>query len=221
MSADEAAIARHNMVECQLRPSNITDERILGAMGAVPREVFVPERLRAVAYADEDIEVGGGRRLIEPLALAKLVQAAEVGAGERVLAVGCATGYAAAVLARLAAEVVVTQADEAGVGRIEAALRAFDGPPVTTAVEPDLLRGHPGRAPYDAVLLLGAVAAAPLGLRDQLAEGGRLVAVVAQGRVGKLRVWTRVGEDLGERVVNDAQIPPLPVPAEAPGFSFI
>lgn len=207
------------MVENQLKPNRITDPRLLAAMGAVPRELFVPPTLRNVAYVDEDLPLGDGRFLIEPLALAKMVQAARIGPEDVVLVIGDATGYAAAVVARLAATVIllVETAEEA---------RALDrlvpevGADNLVVQIGDPRAGLPSQAPFDVILLTGAVRVVPRALLDQLAPGGRLVTVLADGRPGEVTVFERTDHGIGRRAVDDAMVPELVALRPPPVFTL-
>lgn len=214
------AEARRNMIECQLRPNRIMDERVLEAMTAVPREAFVPKSHKGVAYADEDLRLPDGRRLIEPLTLARMLQHSAIGPGDVVLTIGCDTGYAAAVTARLAGTAIVLERDPAMAEQVQAALDASEVANAVVAVVDEPLAGHPDQAPYDVVLLLGSLASPPLALGEQVSEGGRIAAVLDRGHIGKLMIWTKVGGVLGGREIADAQIPPLPVAHKEPSFVF-
>lgn len=216
----EYSRARVNMVENQLRPSRIDDPRLLAAMLEVPRDRFVPKALRGVAYADEDLTFPDGRFLIEPLALARLIQTAAVKPEDVVLVLGCSTGYAAAVLAKLAATVILVEPGEAIAGQIESLLDDLGVDNVVVTSNQDPLAGAPSQAPFDVVLLTGAVDAVPPALLDQLGEGGRLVAVIDHGRIGKGTLFTRLHGVVGGRVLFDAQIPPLPGVVPSPVFAF-
>ncbi|MBV8592826.1 MAG: protein-L-isoaspartate O-methyltransferase, partial [Caulobacteraceae bacterium] len=193
------AAARLNMVESQVRPNKVTDPRLLEALLEVSREDFVPDQLRGVAYVDEDVPLGGGRFLMEPMVFARLVQTAAVKPGDTVLEVGGGTGYSAAVLARLAAR-VVTLESEAELGRqAEANLRRLGVSNARVAIGP-LVGGYAAAAPYAVILFGGAVERVPSGIIDQLAEGGRLVAVIAPpGEPGRATLITRVGGALSRR----------------------
>jgi protein-L-isoaspartate(D-aspartate) O-methyltransferase len=202
------ARARLNMVANQLRPNRIEDPRLLDAMREVARERFLPKPLRGVAYADEDLPLPGGH-LIEPLALARMIQAARIRSHEVVLVVGCVTGYAGAVVARLAATVILIQPDQTATERIETLLEELGVDNVVVLASEDPSAGHPSQAPFDGILLVGALDVVPAALCEQLAEGGRLVAVVDDGRIGKGTVMTRLHGVIGSQVVFDAQIPRL------------
>jgi protein-L-isoaspartate(D-aspartate) O-methyltransferase len=206
---------RINMVESQVRPSDVTDRRIIRAMLEVPREAFVPGPLQALAYMDEAVpavEPAAGRPerfLLAPRTFAKLVQLAEIGPGSIVLDVGCATGYSTAVLARLAKAVVAVEADAALAARATQTLRQL-GANNALVVEGALEKGAPAHAPFDAILLNGAVSRVPAELLEQLKDGGRLVAVIADGAFGRAQVCQRTGKVFDARPVFDAGAERLP-----------
>ena len=206
---------RINMVESQVRPSDVTDRRIIRAMLEVPREAFVPQSLQALAYMDEAVpaaeDAGGrpGRCLLAPRTFAKLVQLAEIGPDAVVLDVGCATGYSTAVLARLAKAVVAVEVDAALAASATQTLRRL-GVGNALVIEGALEKGAPSHAPFDAILLDGAVPQVPQQLLEQLKDGGRLVAVIADGAFGRAQVWRRTGKVFDPRPAFDAGAPPLP-----------
>jgi len=211
--------ARRAMVDNQLRPSRISDPGLLDAMGSIARERFLPQRLRGVAYLDEDIDLGGGRHLTEPLVLGKLLQAARPDPAAAALVVGCDTGYCTAVISRLVATAFVLCPDEASRKSIEANLEAVGSDNAIVQIG-DYLDGLPEQAPFGTILVVGSLPAIPGTLTDQLDQGGRLAAVVARGRAGHVVIAERVGEAIGERVVFDAATPPLRLPERASQFVF-
>lgn len=213
------AAARHNMVESQLRPNRVTDEDLLAGFATVPRELFVPDALRSVAYVDDDIEIAPGRWLMEPMVLGRLLQAAEPRREDIALVIGAGTGYSCAVLARLVNTVVALESDRvlaAAAGRILAEL-SIDN---VVVLEGQLAEGHPRQAPYDLILIDGAVDEVPEAFERQLAEGGRLVSVVRAGPVGHAKLATRTGGVVSRRVLFDAAVSMLPGFVREPGFVF-
>lgn len=212
--------ARRNMLESQLRPNQISNLDLLAAMGELPRERFLSERLRGVAYVDEDVAIGGGRFIMEPLVLARLIQLAWVRKTEKALDIGCGTGYATAVLARLCHNVVGLEVDSKLAAEASGLLRDL-GIRNAWVVEGPLAQGYKPRAPYDVILLSGAVEVIPSAITDQLAEGGRLVAVVwAKGSVGRITLFTRNRGVLSSRASHDAATLPLPGFARPKEFVF-
>ncbi len=215
----DAAAARRQMVDGQLKPHRILDAAILSAMGDVPREAFVPERLAAVAYVDEDIEIAPGRHMMEPMVFGRLLQELAIEPHHRVLDVGCLTGYSSAVLARLAARVVALEMDGDLATRTGRLLARLDLNNVFTTVGA-LSAGEASNAPYDRILLEGATEEVPEALKQQLADGGRLAAVVRRNGVGKATIVERHGNAFGVREVFDAATPMLPGMTKPRGFVF-
>jgi protein-L-isoaspartate(D-aspartate) O-methyltransferase len=217
------ATARQNMVDCQVRPSDVTDNRIIDAMLAVPREAFVPENQRAMAYLDLDLDISEGgsakRFLIKPVVIAKMLQAAEIGDTDRVLVTGWATGYAAAVVAHLAGQVTATESDQAHAAKARAVLAELGLGNVTFRAA-DPVDGDPENAPYDVIVLDGATEIVPDRLYGQLKEGGRLVGVFAQSKPPRAMIVTRSHGDFGHRALFDATVPVLPGLQRRPEFVF-
>lgn len=170
--------SRQYMVDCQVRPSDVTDLRIIDAMLAVPRENFVPQSKRLIAYLDSDIDVAADGRpkrcLIKPAVLAKMLQAATISETDRVLVVGCATGYSAAVVAHLAAQVFATEPDSALANAAARNLADLGLANVTVSTAKPA-EGEKAHAPYDVIVMDGATEVEPHGLYEQLKMGGRLV----------------------------------------------
>lgn len=204
---DERA-RRRNMVENQLRPSNVNDPRVLEAMGAVPRTPFVPAALKGVAYGDDDLVLPDGRFLIEPLVLARMLQLATVQPTDTALVIGCDTGYVGVVVAKIAATVFAT-VDPTHMAEVEARVAAQDAVNLFLHPSTGPLDGHPEQAPFDLVVVVGRVPEVPDALTSQLAENGRLVAVVGERRVGRGVLITRVHGHVGQRAAFDAAIPAL------------
>ncbi len=214
------AEARLNMVDCQLRTNKVTDEAVLDAFLNIPRERFVPPAARGVAYVDDDIPLGRDRALMAPMVLARLVQLAAIGPVDKVLEIGCGTGYATAVLARLAAHVTALECDP-GFAAAARALLGELGCVGLEIVSGPLAEGWPPKAPYDVILFGGAVEAIPPAIAAQLGEGGRLVAVVAPREgTGQAVLMMREEGALSSRPAFDAAIAALPGFERAPSFVF-
>ncbi len=213
------AAQRAAMVSGQLKPWKVTDERVLEAMGAVPRELFVPKALKGLAYVDEDLEVAPGRYIMEPRVLARLIQEAEVAPGDVVLEIGTVTGYGAAVLARLANTVVALECDEALAETARAALDEAGADNVAVVTGP-LEKGWPQEGPFNVIFVNGAVEEIPDAWIDQLAEGGRLVCVKRSGDESHGYLVVKSGNASGGRPAFDAFTPLLPGFARPPAFQF-
>jgi protein-L-isoaspartate(D-aspartate) O-methyltransferase len=212
--------ARRKMVENQIRPNRVTDAAIVAAMAELPREAFVPPELRSIAYVDEDVALGGGRYLMEPLLTARLIQAAQIESDDIVLDVGCATGYAAAIIARLAGAVVALESDPGLAERARQTLTEL-GCETVSVVVGALADGHARQAPYDVIVIEGAIAAVPDAIAAQLAEGGRLVAIINDGgAVGRGALFLRTHGVLSRLVVFDGATPFLPGFEPRPEFRF-
>ena len=206
--------ARQNMIDSQVRPGGVIDLRVIAAMGAVPRERFVPEERRTFAYVDEDLFIGmdaqGARRhLLEPLTLARMLQLADIDPADCVLDVGVATGYSSAVLSRLAQSVIALERDEALAGQATANLEALDCVNAAVVQGPHEA-GWRSEAPFDAIVLQGRIEEKPAALLEQLADLGRLVCVFGQPNAARIRVYTRRGRAISYIDYHDAFAPPLP-----------
>lgn len=214
------ATARKNMVENQIRTNRVTDSRLIDALDMVPRERFVPETLRGVAYFDGEVELGSGRKLMGVLVFARLLQAAEIKPSEIVLDVGCGTGYSASVLARLASTVVALESDAALAARAGALLSELGGDNVAMVSGP-LAAGDAAHGPYDVIVLEGEVSHVPDALKKQLAPGGRLVAVIQAGEsIGRATLIRNVAGTLSSLTLFDAKVATLPGFEKQPGFVF-
>jgi protein-L-isoaspartate(D-aspartate) O-methyltransferase len=213
-------LARSKMIVSQVRPNGITDGRIIQAMATLPREIFVPEGRRGLAYMDEDIAIGADRSLMEPMALAKLVQLAEIEADDHVLHIGCGTGYATAVLAALAKSVIAIDADEAFVDAAVANLARL-GIENTQIRKAAHAAGWSDGQPYDAILVDGRVPAVPSTLFQQLRDGGRLVAIVGVREVATATAYNRHDGAISSLPAFEASVGRLPgITVDRPGFVF-
>jgi len=212
--------ARLNMVDSQLRPNKVTDERVIGAFLQLRREVFLPDRLRPLAYLDDDLPLGGGRFLMQPMVTARLLQAAEIGPKDAVMVVGAGVGYEAALTALLGRSVVALEED-AELARIGRSALVDHRIGSVTYVEETMSLGCRQRAPYDVILFAGAAAAIPPEIGPQLAEGGRMGVVLRPHLgMGRATLITRTGEVLAQRVIFDAATPLLPGFVAKPAFVF-
>ena len=211
------AAARRNMVDGTIRTADVTDLRLLWAFQEVPRERFVPAKSAELAYVDFYLPVAPGRCLFMTRVLAKLLQAAGVAAADRVLMVGCATGYGAAILARVAAQVVALEENAELAHTARAALAGCANVEVMSG---PLASGWAVAAPYDLIVVEGATEVVPDTLLSQLSDGGRLVCVLGGDPAAKAMLYLRSGDDVGGRAVFDAAAPVLPGFAKAPAFAF-
>ena len=217
------ATARQKMVDGQVRPSDVTDLRIIDAMLAVPREAFIPPAQRALAYLDLDLDISEGgsakRFLIKPAVTAKMLQAAEITDTASVLVASSAPGYTAALVARLAGQVTATESDPSQAAQAGEVLAQLGLGNVTFAAA-TAAEGYPANAPYDVILLDGATEITPDRLYGQLKEGGRLVGVFAMTPPPRATIVTRFHGDFGNRPLFDAAAPVLPGLERRPAFVF-
>jgi protein-L-isoaspartate(D-aspartate) O-methyltransferase len=219
------AAARRMMVDGQIRTSDVTDLRLIAAMLDVPRERYVPHDKIALAYLDFDVPVTSGaheaetRRLLKPVVLARMIQAADVEEGDNVLDVGCATGYSAAILGRLAGSVTALEQDATLARHARENLETAHQSNARVVTGP-LVEGWAANGPYDVILLDGATEVAPEALFRQLKEGGRMVAVVGRTPNGRAMLYRCTSGDVTGWPVFDAAAPTLPGFAAVPSFVF-
>jgi protein-L-isoaspartate(D-aspartate) O-methyltransferase len=211
--------ARQKMVDGQVRPSDVTDLRIIDAMLAVPREEFVPTAQRAMAYLDLDLEVGPKRFMMKPVILGRMLQAADLKATDNVLVVGCPTGYSAAVIAQIVGKVTATEGDSALAAKAadQTAKLGYSNITFAAGAPAD---GCAANGPYDVIVMAGATEVAPTGLYGQLAPGGRLLGVFAMTQPQRATIVTHSHEEFGTRALFDASVPVLPGLERLPAFVF-
>jgi protein-L-isoaspartate(D-aspartate) O-methyltransferase len=217
--------ARVKMVENQIRTTDVTSHSVLNAFFAVPREAFVPEKAKVLAYVDNDIEIcpsdagKGARFLMEASPLAKLLQLATIGKEDVVLEIGAGTGYASALLSLLAGSVVALECDEALAAGASETLSTM-GFANVTVVTGELSKGHASGAPYGLIFVNGSVEEIPASLLDQLGEDGRLVVVKGYGNSARATVFVREHGAFSENVFFNASVKPLPGFSKAKEFVF-
>lgn len=213
------AAAREAMVDCQVRPSDVTRFSIIEAMLRVPREDYVPAALRPVAYLGEHVPLGNGRVVLDPRVFAKMLDAANIGPRDIVLDVGCGLGYSTAVIARLAAVVIGLEEDAALAADAQGQLTSHGAENAVVETGP-LPSGVPQHGPFDVILFEGAVEAIPDAYVAQLKPGGRAVAIFSNGAGGQARFGLRTGDGIAWRWIFDATAPVLPGFAETKAFEF-
>lgn len=215
----DTAALRTMMVDTQIRPSDVTKFPIISAMLHVERERFVPDTARQTAYMDGPIALGGGRAMLEPRTLAKMLDALDIQGDEMVLDIGCGLGYSSAVIARLAEAVVAVEDDEAHAGDAETQLAETDADNVAV-VQGSLADGAAKHGPYDVIVVQGGVEQMPEALQDQLKEGGRIAAIFMRGPLGVCRIGHKSGESVTWRDAFNATAAVLPGFAHQPEFQL-
>ncbi len=213
------AAARDHMVESQVRTNDVTDPAIQAALRFVPRERFMPASKQALAYGDANVAIDEGRYLLRPRDFAKMIQSADIKPTDIVLDIACGRGYSTAVLAQLAETVIGLEDNDAAVEKASELLTDADIMNVAV-VKGDLKAGAREHGPFDVIFVNGAVSAPPKSWLEQLATGGRLVVVEMDGAVGLAKVYTKVGNCVGDRVAFNASVPVLPGFAAQPAFVF-
>ena len=213
------AANRVMMVDTQVRPSDVTKFPIIDAMLTTRREVFVPQARRDTAYADAHVPLGGGRVVLEPRALAKMLDVMDIQQSDMILAVGAGLGYTAAILSRMAEVVIAVEQDEAMAKEAQATL-SEEGADNVVTVTGLLQEGAPKYGPYDAILIEGAVETVPTALLEQLKDGGRIAAIFMKGALGECRIGYKTDGDISWRLAFNASAPVLPGFAAEPEFSL-
>ncbi len=215
------ALARRNMVDGQLRPNRVTNAALLAAIGELPRERFLPDGLKSVAYADDDVPLGSGRHMMEPMVLARLIQSLQPQPEDKALVAASGRGYGAAILARLVGSVVAVENNADLAASAQQTLRDLRVTNIQlVAGQPD--QGAAASGPYDVILIEGAVQEVPQAIADQLAEGGRLATVLADpsGALGVAQLFVKQGGVTSGRPLFDAGTPLLPGFTPPPKFTF-
>ncbi len=200
---------RTMMVDTQVRPNEVTSYPVIEAMLTVPREQFVPDSRRDVAYAENNIELAPGRVLLEPRTLGKMIDVLDLQNDDLVLDIGCGYGYAAALMTRIAEAVVAVEDDPAIVAEAETRLAGQDVFNIVVAQGP-LAEGFASQGPYDAVLIEGAIEEFPEALTAQIAEGGRVIALFREGELGVVRAGRKLDGRINWRFAFNAGAPLLP-----------
>ena len=216
--------ARTTMVDCQIRPGDVTDLAILDAMQKIPRERFLDDAQIPLAYIDEDLPLGVGegsktRYLMEPTSFAKLLQLAEIQPGAIVLDVGCATGYSTAVLASLCSSVVALEQDEKLAAKASDILSELEIDNAVVVTGP-LINGFAKEGPFDVIFVGGAVGLIPDQLVKQLKNGGKLVTVEGTGNTGKATLYVRDGNNSCRYSHFNCAVHPLPGFEKTVEFEF-
>jgi protein-L-isoaspartate(D-aspartate) O-methyltransferase len=206
------AAAREAMVECQLRPQGVTDPAVAAAMGRVKREKFLPSHTRPLAYVDRAVAMGDGRFLPAPAVLGQLLTQMMPESGQRALVVGAGSGYSAAILSAMGLEVTAVESN--------AGLAVVAREQQINVIETPLEAGDPKGAPYDQILIDGAVEYIPEAIVEQLAEGGRLGTAIVDRGVSRLVIGRKAGGAFGYLSIGDAGVPALPGFARPKSFTF-
>ncbi len=203
------AARRTMMVDTQVRPADVTKFPIIDAMLSVPREAFVPRALREAAYVGENVDLGGGRVILEPRTLAKMLDALDIRGDELVLDIGSAMGYSAAVMARMAEAVVAVEEDEALVAEAQSLLLE-NGADNVIVHKGALADGAAEHGPYDVIAIQGAIEQVPDDLIDQIKDGGRIACLFMDGALGAVRIGYKAGGLMTWRFAFNAGAPVLP-----------
>ncbi len=214
--------ARITMVDCQIRPNDVTSYPVLEAFGSVPREAFVPKSLRSIAYIDEDIVLpaeNGQRYLMEAMSMSRMVQLAEITADDIVLDVGCGTGYSSAVLSQLCNSVVAIESDPT-LAELATKNLLDQGHDNVVVLQAPLEKGLAKEGPFDVIFFGGAVEELPATFKDQLKDGGRMVVVEGTGNTGIARIYLRVGDVVSGRNAFNCAVKPLPGFEKTAEFAF-
>jgi protein-L-isoaspartate(D-aspartate) O-methyltransferase len=224
MTVSRSNAARINMINGQITTGDVNDDTVLEALSGVERELFVPDAFKKVAYVDDDLSLGNGRFLIEPLVFARMLKHARIQKTDTVLDIGCATGYSSAVLSKLAQGVIALEEDHTLADKAKTLLVSY---PNVFVTEGSLVKGSSKQSPYDVIFIEGAIEVLPDAIAEQLAEGGRLMAIerveeakTAYSGLGKLVEYKKIKNVLYKTVILDANAVLIPAFKKAPAFKF-
>lgn len=212
---------RKAMVDSQIRPNKVIDDRVIAAFMSVPRERFVSKNMQNLAYIDEDIHLSGGRFIVEAMVMARIIQTLALDASQSVMLIGAGTGYTAALLSSLVESVIAIETRAQMVEKAQQAVTALDIGNVAV-IKARLQDGYASEAPYDAIIIEGAVEQMPQSLLDQLADGGRLAAIWRPdgNQAGEACIWHKTGDAVTRTALFTAQVPVLDEFRAKPKFSF-
>lgn len=224
MAISQENTARSKMITGQIITGDVNDEKIISALNTIERELFVPDIFRNVAYVDEDISMGNGRFLMEPLIFARILKYADIKKNETVLDIGCTTGYSAAVISLLAQNVVALEEDALFMNKAKNLLSAYSN---VELFESSLVNGVSAKSPYDVIIVEGAIEFLPQALSDQLCEGGRLLVIenvegakTTMSGLGKLVEYKKIKNILYKTALHDASAPLIPSFKKTLSFKF-
>ena len=214
-------VARKTMIDSQIRPNKVIDERVVAAFAKTPREEFVPRSLRDVAYVDEDLALAGGRYLVEAMVLGRMLQALEIAPEHNILLIGAGTGYTAALLSQLCASVIAIDNRTSGVEKTQELLGQMEIGNVAV-LKGKLTEGYASEGPYDAILIEGGVETMPEALLSQLNEKGKCAAIWRENAMaqGEASLWSKAGGQFVRRALFNAQVPTLVEFKAKPTFTF-
>ena len=212
---------RKAMVDSQIRPNKVIDDRVIAAFLNVPRERFVSKNMQNLAYIDEDIHLSGGRFIVEAMVMARIIQTLALDASQSVMLIGAGTGYTAALLSSLVESVIAIETRAQMVEKAQQAVAGLDIGNVAV-IKARLQDGYASEAPYDAIIIEGAVEQIPQSLLEQLSDGGRLAAIWRpEGtQAGEACIWHKTGEAVSRTPLFTAQVPVLDEFRAKPKFSF-
>ena len=213
--------ARKIMLESQIRPNKVIDERVLSAFANIPREIFVHKSMQDIAYIDEDLPLSNGRYLMEPMVLARLIQSLELNESDNVMIIGIGTGYSVAIISQIVTSVIGIESRATLIQKAENNLTELD---ITNAVlfKERLQDGFSKESPYNAILIDGGISFIPENILDQLSNNGKLVSIYRPNieTAGEASIWMRSGTKFSRKCLFNAQVPTLEEFRAKPEFIF-